>query len=239
MGSRSDRLFQKRKAKKKEDFRRSVATLPARKRILIVCEGSKTEPKYFGALVSKFGLTTAEIEICGECGSDPKSVVKFGKEMIGKDPDFEKIFLVFDKDRHVTFIEALNLVNGLKQRYPKKSILAITSNPCFEFWFLLHHKITDKPFSESGSKSPCENVISQLKKIPEFENYRKGELDHFDVLFDKLPFAKKNASRIVEQSKKSFDHRQTIHSSNPLTLVHILVEALEQLYARLPKKSRH
>ena len=42
-----DDLFKKRKAKKLKDHQRKVAIREPYDRVLIVCEGEKTEPSYF------------------------------------------------------------------------------------------------------------------------------------------------------------------------------------------------
>lgn len=43
-------------------------------RVLIVTEGTKTEPRYFGLLVNELGLTT--VKISESAGSAPINVVK-------------------------------------------------------------------------------------------------------------------------------------------------------------------
>ena len=75
--------------------------------MLIVCEGEKTEPHYFKSLIAKLGLMTAEVEICGNCGSAPTSVVKFGNKKLSADPDYDLIFFVFDRDSHIDYDDAL------------------------------------------------------------------------------------------------------------------------------------
>lgn len=45
----SDDLFKKRKVRKARDISRRIAKRSENKKILIVCEGQKTEPLYFTA----------------------------------------------------------------------------------------------------------------------------------------------------------------------------------------------
>ena len=111
MGSRSDQLFHKRRAKQKQELKRRNATRSARERVLIVCEGEKTEPHYFNSLINSLGLTTAEVEVCGECGSSPNSVVKFGIDKLKLDSDFDQIYFVFDKDSHTSYGSAFEFSN--------------------------------------------------------------------------------------------------------------------------------
>ena len=51
VGSRSDQLFIQKKSNTKQELVRRQATLIEWKRVLIVCEGVKTEPHYFNTLV--------------------------------------------------------------------------------------------------------------------------------------------------------------------------------------------
>jgi hypothetical protein len=79
MPSRSDKLFQKRRSLKKYPRSRKAAFRKPRDRVLIACEGSKTEPQYFEHLVSKNPSASVAIQVHGEeCGSDPVSVVEHG-----------------------------------------------------------------------------------------------------------------------------------------------------------------
>ena len=203
MASRSDKLFQKRKAKKQIDLARREATFLERRRVLIVCEGGKTEPLYLRALVAALELTTAEIEVCGESGSAPKSVVEFGGAKLDSDPDYDLVFFVFDRDSHDDYDDALLLVKGLQsqKKFNGKTVAAITSIPCFEIWFLLHFEPHTRPYGPSRGKSPCGNLISVLKKKAEFKDYKKGRGNHFEVLRGRLQQAKNNAAQTLKSSR--------------------------------------
>jgi len=228
MVSRSNKLFQKHKAKNKRDLVRRKAVRSERRRALIICEGEKTEPLYIRALVVSLGLTTAEVEVCGDCGSAPKSVVKFGESKFNADPDYDLIFFVFDRDSHPSYEDALRLVSGFKQqrKFRGTKCTAITSVPCFEIWFLVHFEPHTRPYSSGGGKSPCGNLISVLKGKPGFECYEKASDSYFDQLRGRLHDAKRNAAIVVQQSREAGD---ADHYGNPTTLMHKLVEALEAM----------
>ena len=70
----SDNLFHKRKAKAAKTLERRKSKRSSYEKILIVCEGEKTEPYYFDDLIQYHKLNTANVEIDGSCGSSPKSV---------------------------------------------------------------------------------------------------------------------------------------------------------------------
>ena len=214
----TDNLFHKRKERKAESLRRRQAMKAPYDVVLIVCEGEKTEPNYFSELKKAFRLSNANVRICGR-GSDPLSVVNFAIETFRREPEFDRVYCVFDRDRHTTYDAALDRVR--RTRLGKGSrIFAIPSIPCFEFWLLLHFIYTTRPFDAPSGDSICSRVIEELKKyLPE---YQKGEQDIFNKMQDSLNDAITNASRVQQ-------FHQTSGTDNPSTLVHSLVEYLRDL----------
>lgn len=113
-------------------------------RILIVCEGSKTEPFYFKSMVSMLALRATSILVLGrECDSAPISVYEYAAKRYADDPDFDFVYCVFDRDRHATYDAACSAIRN----HPSKILKAIVSNPCFEYWILLHFIFTRSPFN--------------------------------------------------------------------------------------------
>ena len=165
--------------------------------------------------------------IYGESGSAPQSVVKFGKEMLKNDRDYDYVFFVFDRDQHTGYREAIDSIAKLGSS--NRLISAITSNPCFEIWFLMHFFMCTKPFVPSGSKSSCDNVISELKQFPGFADYKKGGKKHEYLLENKREDAIRNSSRAYRIMMDGRSANETKHDLNPLTLVHELVKVLEEM----------
>ena len=177
----SDNLFHKRRMKKIAALCREKSKYEPYDMVLIVCEGGKTEPNYFQEIRDDFKLSTANIRIVGDqCGSSPRNVVGFALSEHRKTKRYNRIFCVFDKDRHPTYNEALDKIRKVKLS-KGASIQAITSVPCFEIWFLLHFKYTSKPFDSSGIKgSICEAVLKELKR--HLPGYEKGAGHLFSIL---------------------------------------------------------
>ena len=228
MASRSDQLFHKRKGKRKRELERRGTTRSPRKRVLIVCEGEKTEPYYFRSLIHSLGLRAAEVQVCAGSGSAPISVVECGTRILNEDSDFDQIYFVFDKDSHASYASALSRVKNLRKKrtYNNKSISAITSNPCFEVWFLMHYQAYTRPITAAGGRSACENVIRVLKKFPEFYNYNKGNRKLIELSVGRLEEAKENSEQVLKLCEAS---GTSIHYGNPTTLVHKLISALQLL----------
>jgi hypothetical protein len=219
----TDNLFHKRKAKAASDLARKQAARQAFEKILIVCEGEKTEPHYFKEVVDHYELHTANVSISGKGGSAPRSVVEHGmalffaeKQAYPKNP-FDRVYFVFDRDQHETYDEALAKIVAAPQ---KNTFFAINSVPSFEFWLLIHFTYTTQPFKAIGKTSSGKAVLDKLKNY--LRAYEKGSKNTFSTLLPLLPTAKINANmaNANAQAKKT---------DNPTTQVHVLLDFMQNM----------
>lgn len=215
----SDQLFHKRKARTSDLLKRKKAKRSPYDMVLIVCEGEKTEPNYFRALVDDLRLNTANIVIAPNVtGSSPRTIVDVALEEYRKDKEYDRVYCVFDKDRHTTYDNALDKIQ--RARLGKGHlILATTSVPCFEFWLLLHFTYTTKPFDTSPG-SICANVIADLRT--HLPRYAKGNVDIYQATKDKLADAITNSKRVER-------HCEMADTDMPSTKIFELVEYLSHL----------
>ncbi|AJC84216.1 RloB domain-containing protein [Campylobacter peloridis] len=158
--------------------------------ILIVCEGEKTEKNYLNQLKDFFSLSNVSINILSSKKSSPLQVVKFAKEK-SKENSYDKIYCVFDKDTHLNFDKA-------KQKCKKYKFEAIISNPCFEFWILLHFTYTTKSFS---TNSPCIELISVCLK-EYIQDYTKN-YNFTNIIQQNLDTAIANAQKANKEAEKN------------------------------------
>lgn len=150
----SDNLFHRRKVRQAESLRRARAKRDSYDTVLIVCEGEKTEPYYFQELRDDLRLNPFNIEITGDTrGSSPVNVVNYA---LKNHKDYDKTFCVFDQDQHSDYQTALRKIKG-REKSREHPVHAITSVPCFEFWLLLHFRMTTKNFAVA-SGSICVNI---------------------------------------------------------------------------------
>ena len=185
-------------------------------RVLIVCEGKKTEPYYFTGLRLHYRLSSANIEIMPANGTDPLSIVSFAKARLG---DYDRAFCVFDRDGHQNYDAAVAKVAQCAEGQAGK-LVAITSWPCFEFWILLHFNYSTAPSNRAGGKSSCERVISKLAAY--LPGYHKGLKNIHDLLEPKTADAILNGKRLQRENART-------DSTNPSTRVHELVQYLVHL----------
>ncbi len=198
-------------------------------RILIVCEGSKTEPNYFREIRTAYRLHTANVEVQpGGLGTAPIQVVQYAKQLFEDgDPNkniqrraFEQVYAVFDRDEHDSYHEALALAASLdgKLKNDAKQLIrfqAIASVPSFELWLLLHFEDIQAPLHRN-------DVMHRLKlHIP---SYAKGAGNAFATTSEHLSIATQRAEALAERF-----HAQT-KSGEPFTAMFELVKLLTTLH---------
>lgn len=209
----SEDLFKKRKARRLKDQQRRIGFCKSYDRVLIVCEGEQTEPLYFESFKQEYDLSSANVVVTDASkGSDPVSVVRYAEKLFKasqKDNNaFDRVFCVFDKDQHGNYGAAVQMLSKGNSIFT-----AITSVPCFEYWFVLHFDYTTKSFPSATA------VIAELKKhIPA---YAKNS-GVFSALREKMPTAIKNAEKANAYASK-------IGTDNPSTKVVDLVKYLLEL----------
>lgn len=219
-------------ARKPRPFRESRNPTPKREPydlVLIVCEGSKTEPTYFRALISELSLSSANVEIVGEeCGSSPQTVVQYALEKFDSAGGYDAVFCVFDKDSHPKYPDALNRCLGLRKRYSGKMVefQAITSDPCFEYWLLLHFDGSTKPFAKTDRQTVGQQCVRELKRhLPEYEKGMNGVYEQIRVNQD---VAMRRAQKLRSDEQRG----------NPHTLVDIVITKLREVKAQAAKNGR-
>tara|TARA_B110000211_G_scaffold213443_1_gene253959 strand:- start:471 stop:1142 length:672 start_codon:yes stop_codon:yes gene_type:complete len=221
----TDNLFHKRKAKAVDQLERRKAKRSSYEKVLIVCEGEKTEPNYFNECIQFYRLNTANVEVDGTCGSSPKSVYERAIELWEteerKGDPYDRVYCVFDRDSHETYDET---VKRISDHNPEDVFYAAVSVPCFEYWLLLHFKYTTRPYAATGMLSVGGKVLEELKEV--MPDYEKGNNNIFSSLSQQIEFAKENADRALKHAKDN-------HTDNPSTCIHDLIDYLQNLKNKL------
>lgn len=184
--------------RQRKQLERKLGQRASYDRILIVSEGSKTEPNYFGEMRAAYRLHTANVEVRpSELGTAPIQVVQYAKELFENGDRhkhippraFEQVYAVFDRDDHGSYRDALKLAAALdgKLRNDNKQPItfrAIASVPSFELWLLLHYEDIQAPIHR-------DEVMQRLKQhVP---GYDKGAGSAFATTRDRLDIATQRA----------------------------------------------
>lgn len=173
-------------------------------RILIVSEGSRTEPNYFREIRAAYRLHAANVEVQpSDRGTEPIQVVGYAEELF-KHGDrrrqiqpraFEQVYAVFDRDDHRTYFDALQFAESLDGRLRNDngqavSFKAIASVPSFELWLLLHYEDIQAPIHR-------DEVMQRLKR--HMPGYAKGTGGAFAITRDRLEAAMQRAQALASR----------------------------------------
>lgn len=217
----TDNLFHKRKAKAAKNLERQKSKRSSYKKILIVCEGEKTEPYYFQDLIQYHKLNTANVAIDGSCGSSPRSIYNHAAAMYEeerrKGNPYDGVYCVFDKDSHETYVETVQIIANHK---PPKVFHATTSIPCFEYWILLHFEYTTKAYASTGKNSIADEVIKDLLRY--MPDYTKGKANVYTTLAAQV-------ERAITFAAKSNHEANVNHTDTPTTQIGKLVKLLREV----------
>ena len=131
--------------------------------VLVVCEGTKTEPNYFEAFAQKQqGIIVYDVEVKG-LGRGTKDVVEKAIDLKNKN-NYDRVWAVFDKDDFPAkdFNEAIEMGknNGVEVAW---------SNEAFELWYLYHFQnvttgISRKQYEEKISAAVNASPLYKSKK---------------------------------------------------------------------------
>ena len=112
---------------------------------------------------------------------------------------------------------ALPVMNLQKARANGLS-LAI-SNPCFEYWFILHFEKTGHPFTTAKKVKASWEKMTRL-----YPALKKVGGETFRALFPKTAIAIKNAKEVIQESHGG---SEDLRECNPATHVYKLVTCLQ------------
>lgn len=190
------------------------------KLVLVVCEDKKSGCDYLKLMAKYLRLHTTCIVESSATGSAPISVVEDAIRKITlrkkeKQEPFELIFCVWDIDEHTS-------LNNARQLAQANEFNVIESNPCFEFWLLLHFLPYTAPIVRKANKSPADECVKLLKQY--IIDYDKSKIkDYFADLLSKFNVAKHNAGKLRVEL-------QSTNSINPVTDLDLLIQSMEDKF---------
>lgn len=188
-------------------------------RVLVVCEGEKTEPLYLNDIRQEYHLSSAYVSIVpSEYGTQPLQIVQFAIDEFKRTKEFEAVFVVFDRDAHTTYHNALTKARAFNLKMQNDEgkpvpFTAVPSVPCFEFWLLLHFA-NIQAFFERGD--------IQRKLKTHIADYEKGNEGIYTLTKANLAVATDRAARL----RSRYDCQT---GTDPYTNVDELVKKLQSI----------
>lgn len=206
----------KEKTAKKKTPVEQIPLLPPR--MLIVSEGTKTEPFYINGIVSKINQRYSNytsqsniIKVIGT-GRNTRGLLEYTKKYVENNyPEAEEVWLMFDKD-DFPYDDFDNTVFSTNSKKGKPLYKAAWSNECIELWFILH-------FDFLQSANDRKYYQERLSELLGFK-YEKSCANIYTLLEDKMDVAIKNAKALINDSIPPSHNK-------PATKVYELMEKLK------------
>ncbi len=195
--------------------------------ILIVTEGSQTEPKYFEHFRTR--QTNIDIRVVGSRTSagetDYASLIRKAIDYQNKNQisitNGDSTWVIADGDINYNNPDPITTKNNQLTKARKlangKGIQIAISNPCFELWFLLHFQYTTKFLKDYPA------VDASLSTF--ISGYKKAD-DVYTNLFQHTETAIQNAKRLEVFHQQNGASAPFGLTTNPFTDVYHLVELL-------------
>lgn len=213
MSGRAIREIRERTRKEKHDKKRKVATRKVHLNYLIVCEGERTEPNYFEALIGGRNSRVLDADILGKGQSTCRLVRTAIEERDKSKIEYDRVWVVFDKDDFTDFNEAIALAQS-------NNICSAWSNEAFELWYYLHFQYLDTPISRSQYIDALER---EIRKYESEYSYKKNDKGTYVLL---CKYGNQDlAIRFAERLEKIYTDTNYA-SHKPCTKVHHLVKEL-------------
>ena len=201
-------------AKSSSSFAREKGRFKTQRRVLVLCEDSKSCLTYLEDAARFFrSFAVVEVAHCGR--TDPKGIVE---EAIRRRGSFEDVYCVIDEDAHESFGAALKAAANAKP-----PIDVVASYPCYEFWLLLHFRRTRSPCRSAGKHSAGARMVKLLGAEMGMAHYNKGTSERlFESLLGRLPDARARSAAVLQEALQD-------GAMNPSTSIHTLIEVFERL----------
>ncbi|MCX2732911.1 RloB family protein [Saccharopolyspora sp. NFXS83] len=170
--------------------------------VLVLCGAAETERQYFCALRSHLRTLAVDVQFESEA-VDPVTLVSKAKRWRNRNPDaYDEIWCVVDVDEFD--------IDAARAAAKQAKIRLAVSNPCFEYWLLLHFEDYD------GALPDCATAERRLKRY--VRHYRKASIV-FDDYKEGLADARARAERRCEHECE--------HQRNPSSGVWRLVDVMD------------
>lgn len=216
---------------KKHRFERTESRLARRQgrkrsydRMLIVCEGEKTEVNYFKAIRREKRLPNADIEIVpSDYGTSPLNIVEYAIDRFNNSKAFDRVYVVFDRDDHASYHNALAKAEAANKKLKNDEniaipFMAVPSVPNFELWILLHFRDVLAPIHRT-------EVYAALRHADFYPAYAKNIQTVYQDTKDRLPAANDRATVL----RGRFDKYD---GNDPYTDVDVLTSELLKIAGR-------
>jgi len=156
-------------------LRRTVGRRLPSRRILLVCEGKRTEPEYLRGMKVRERLSAVKLHVVAGV-TDPMRLVERAvqeRDRLSRDDDFDDVWCIFDTESpipHASLSGALALATTEGFRVAR-------SNPCFELWIVLHFMDERSNITTKSACTKAGSCAATTGKGVRYESLQTGVRD--------------------------------------------------------------
>ncbi len=203
-------------------------------KIVIVCEGKRTEPSYFASYISAHFRDVRKIKIISNTSGNT-GIKQLYEVACQKQNEFPNavVFIVFDNDGKLCNATERRQLNKILSKcafgdsVSKNNINCIFSNPQFELWAILHFEYTTAVLTK-------QQIETRTKQhFPKYDPKCEKEID-YQIILDKPDsedFAIKNAKKLRKYHEKMNNECML---DCPTTNVDVLIEYMNSVCSHRP-----
>lgn len=183
---------------------------------LIVTDTKETEKNYFEGLRESLSEHAKKNIVIKVLNTKTEDLIQKAKEFSSKEPQYNQIWIVFDRDQVVKF-------DSIIEEAKKSEMKVAWSNPCFEIWLSAYFGLMPNIVS---SIECCESFKKTFKKYTGKE-YAKNLKSLYDILLkngDEI-----RAIELASNKLKQAQEKTNLPSKQfPATIVHKLVKEIKE-----------
>ena len=206
-----------------------------------ICTEGVTEANYLREYIKAKGLTEHIIINCSKnkaiargCGKQHEALLNKMQEC-GRERNPERTFLVHDYDNAVDQPNEKESFNNTFKRVEELDYYIIYSNPCFEYWLMLHKSYSDSDLHrddyQNKVKEICNQKLKCLGKPAIHDDGYKSDPNLFEYFggLEGSKVARHNAKRRFDKAEGPFATAK--HAKNtPCTNFFELLDAIDEYY---------
>lgn len=228
-----------------QDLSRSKNEIDNTRTILIVCEGQKTEIDYFEKLKTVIIDNLIGIKVIPVTSTSGPQALKILQSAEAENKSLEDnlgnkadiTYCVFDEDdaKNISQQTYQNIKDAIEQAKDKNYHIILT-NPCLEYWFLLHYTEYSTAIEKQDAKSKGKVTVELLKQYT--PDYEKNDVTNIADIFDKtkIQTAITRAESTLKnhyESNDSYQNKQKeyIIDNNPSTNMQELIYAMNKKFS--------
>ena len=193
--------------------------------VYIICEGEKTEIKYFGSYRTRNSMIT--IEPLHSKHQAAKALVEHAASKVSQrgydESDGDKIWCVFDRDNNTDAD-----LQSAEEHAARLGYSIAYSNPSFELWYLLHFVDQRSMLADSDA---VERLLDMHQRLPGYDKVKDYSARLLPYRTDAIRRAQQRLDGLATENQKLIRR-----GGNPYTTVNKLVQYLLERFS--PVKPR-